>query len=322
MSLPLLQVKGLKVELTARRGGQKKVLQAVRGVDLDVGVHETVGLVGESGSGKSTTARAILGLVQPSAGSIFLNGKSLTQDSEARVRSAGVLQAVFQDPLAALDPRLTVLDSIAEPMRKHMGFNRAQCTARVRELLAMVNLPTRLAFSYPRDLSGGQRQRVNIARAIATEPELVVLDEPLSALDMSTQSHVFNLLESLRQDLGISYLFIAHDLAIVNHASARIAVMYLGSIVEIGDSDTVYKKPMHPYSKALVASAPVANPSLQLARRQERRQLIKGDLPSPFSPPSGCAYHPRCPLAFGRCKSEVPDLREAGDGRKVACHLY
>lgn len=322
MSQALLQVRGLTVTLAARRGGKRKLLQAVRGIDLDIDHRETLGLVGESGSGKSTTGRAILGLQMPTSGSISFEGRKVAGAESAQHHKAGQIQAVYQNPYAALDPTKTIGDSIAEPLHMQPELSEQECRRKVRELLEMVSLPSKLENAYSRELSGGQRQRVNIARAIATRPKLIVLDEPLSSLDISTQSHIFNLLESLRRALGMSYLFIAHDLAMVHHASARIAVMYLGGIVESGDAELVYRSPLHPYTQALVTSVPIADPAKQLQRRQARRQLLAGDLPSPFSSPIGCAYHPRCPFAFDRCKVETPALQVQEDGRKVACHLH
>jgi oligopeptide transport system ATP-binding protein len=318
---PLLEVEGLTKHFPVRRGVLGRVMGVVRAVDsvsfhIDAGA--TLGLVGESGCGKTTTSRLVLGLEQPTAGTIRFAGADLaTLDRDARRGYRRAVQAVFQDPYASLDPRMRIRDTIAEPLivneREMSGADRRR---RVLELLELVSLPARSADLFPHEFSGGQRQRIAIARALALSPRLVVLDEPVSALDVSIRAQILNLLRDLQKRLGVSYLFIAHDLAAVAHMSHTIAVMYLGRIVERGEVTAVALRPKHPYTQALFAAALPID-----ADGPGEGPVLGGEVPSPLSPPSGCRFHPRCPHAMARCATEEPRLREEG-GRLVACHLY
>jgi len=315
----LLEVKDLKVHYPARpdwRGRPQSWVRAVDGVSLAVEAGETLGLVGESGCGKSTLGRAIVRLETPTAGSIRFEGVDLAGlDGAALRRARRGLQMIFQDPYGSLDPRWTVGQAIAEAIDIHgMIPDRAMRRERVGGLLADVGLEAAAADRYPHEFSGGQRQRIGIARALAVEPRLIVCDEPVSALDVSVQAQVVNLLQSLQRSRGLAYLFIAHDLAVVEHLSHRVAVMYLGRLMELGPSRDVCGKPLHPYTRALLSAVPEPG-----VRRRER-VILKGDVPSPLQPPSGCPFHPRCPVAVARCRSEVPEFREVAPGRSVACH--
>ncbi|MEN3360625.1 MAG: peptide/nickel transport system ATP-binding protein [Mycobacteriales bacterium] len=321
---PLLSVRGLRVYFPIRRGllidrtvGHVK---AVDGVDLDIARGATFGLVGESGCGKSTLGRALLRLVEPTDGSVSFDGVDLLSLSgEGLRRQRRRMQMIFQDPLSSLDPRQNVASILAEPLVTHgVVAGRQAVSAKVRELLDLVGLPANAAYRYPHEFSGGQRQRIGIARAIALEPELIVADEPVSALDVSIQAQIVNLLEELQQRLGLTYLVIAHDLAVVRHISDVVAVMYLGTIVERTDARSLYDEPLHPYTKALMSAVPIPDPEIE-DRRQ--RILLSGDLPSPANPPSGCRFRTRCPwLQETRCHDEVPELREVRPGHVVACH--
>jgi oligopeptide/dipeptide ABC transporter ATP-binding protein len=318
----LLEVQGLvKHFRVTRREGLRSVretVHAVDGIDLTVGRGETVGLVGESGCGKSTAGRAILRLLEPSAGSIRLDGIDvLALRGEALRQLRRDMNIVFQDPFAALDPRMMVGDIISEPLKAHgLAASREARLQRARELLETVGLRPEFAARFPHEFSGGQRQRIGIARAIATDPRLLVLDEPISALDISIRAQIMNLLEDLQASRGLSYLFIAHDLSVVRHICDRVNVMYLGILVETGPSERVFAFPKHPYTQALLAAVPVADPS---ARR--RRELIEGDVPSPVAIPSGCRFRTRCPLAADICARDVPPLRDLGNGHFAACHF-
>jgi len=316
MTAPVLETRGLTVTFQLRAGGglRRRSLTAVRGVDLEVLPGETVALVGESGSGKSTTARAVCGLV-PFEGEVLLSGERASAIQRTR-RAGSYRQMVFQDPYSSLDPLMTVGDSIAEPLTLLSGRSSGHA-ARVRALLESVRLPAGYAARLPKELSGGQRQRVAIARALATEPKLVVCDEALSALDASTQGEVLAILQELREQRGTAYLFIAHDLAVVRHIADRVAVMYLGSVVESGPTEEVFRDPRHPYTQALLAAAPIPHPRLQ---RQQRAFVVGGDPPDPSRLPGGCPFHPRCPLAIVRCKTETPPAT-AAQGRTVICHV-
>jgi oligopeptide/dipeptide ABC transporter ATP-binding protein len=326
VSTPLLRVRDLRVEFPVRRGLLGREVARVRAVDglsLEIGRGRTLGLVGESGSGKSTTARAILRLVEPTAGTVELDGTDLGGLSASALRATRRrMQMVFQDPLASLDPRRTVLDTIAEPLRVHEArLGRAELEGRVRRLVEQVGLDPAHLRRYPHELSGGQRQRVGIARAVVLRPDLVVLDEPVSALDVSVQAQILNLLAELRAELSMGYLFVAHDLAVVRHLSDEVAVMYLGRIVERAPVDELYTEPLHPYTRALLSAVPVADPVVE---RTRRRIVLEGEIPSPLSPPSGCSFHPRCPDVMPRCRSERPTLvtlRRPGTSvdREVAC---
>jgi oligopeptide/dipeptide ABC transporter ATP-binding protein len=318
---PLLEVEGLTKHFPVRRGALGRVTGVVRAVDevsFRIEPGTTLGLVGESGCGKTTTSRLILGLVRPTAGSIRFGGADVLALDRAGMRGyrRGV-QAVFQDPYASLDPRMRIRDTIAEPLViNERGLGAANRLRRVRELIELVGLPARSADLFPHEFSGGQRQRIAIARALALSPRLVVLDEPVSALDVSIRAQILNLLRDLQQRLGIAYLFIAHDLVAVAHMSHTIAVMYLGRIVEWGDAAAVARNPKHPYTQALFAAA------LPIDGEGSREPIaLSGEVPSPLNPPSGCRFHPRCPHAMERCAREEPRLQPER-GRLVACHLY
>lgn len=302
----------------ARHAGEGPVIRAVDGVDLAIPPGTTLGLVGESGSGKSTVARLVLRLVPVTAGQVFFDGEDITAISARALRERrGGMQLVFQDPYSSFDPQATVVDSVKEPLLAQ-GVKGEAADRRVSELFDLVGLPQAHLRRYPRELSGGQLQRAGIARALTVNPRLVVMDEPVSALDVSTQAQVINLLEDLQRDLGIAFLFIAHDLAVVRHVSDRIAVMYLGQIVEEGPAAALYESPTHPYTHALLSAIPVPNPSVQ---RSRARVVLQGEIPSPASPPSGCRFRTRCPLAQPICAEIEPPLAEKEPGHAVACHF-
>lgn len=317
----LLEVADLKVYFPVNPGlfGRAKAfVRAVDGVSLNVAAGETVGLVGESGCGKTTLGRAVIRLQEPTAGRIVFGGEDLTRLNGAALRARRrQLQMIFQDPYSSLDPRLTVQDIVGEALDIHrLTPNRAARRQRVEQLLQLVGLEAAHADRYPHEFSGGQRQRIGIARALAVEPKLLVCDEPVSALDVSVQAQIINLLDDLQRQRRLAYLFVAHDLAVVEHLSRRILVMYLGRIVESGPAKAICQSPRHPYTQALLSAVPVVDPS-----SKRRRILLPGDVPSPINPPGGCPFHPRCPLAEGRCKTEVPVLRELESGRWASCHL-
>lgn len=319
---PLLELAGIRREFSRGRHWFRELppVVAVDGVDLAVGRKETVGVVGESGSGKSTLARVALRLIDPTDGRVRFDGDDITElggQDLRRLRSR--MQAVFQDVTGSLNPRMTVGRSIAEPLWIHGVGPRTRHERRVGELLDMVGLDAALADRYPYELSGGQRQRVAIARALAPDPELIVLDEPVSALDMSTQSQIVNLLMGLQETLDVSYLFVAHDLFVVHHVSTSIAVMYLGDVVERGGADQVYERPRHPYTEALLSAVTHPDPDLE---RDRERIVLQGDVPSPTAIPSGCRFHTRCPYAFEPCSDVVPEPIAFADGGVVACHLH
>jgi oligopeptide/dipeptide ABC transporter ATP-binding protein len=294
-------------------------LRAVDGVSFEVPRGGTLGIVGESGCGKSTTGRALLRLVEPTSGEIRFEGRELATMGGDELRALRPqMQMVFQDPYSSLNPRLTVEEAIGEPLVVHSAPERTALRARVAELLVMVGLPVRLAKRYPHQLSGGQRQRVSIARAIALRPSLIVADEPTSALDVSVRAQILNLMRELQDEHRLTYVFISHDLSIVRHMSTRVAVMYLGKIVEIADRDTLYANPQHPYTQALLAVVPVPDPVIERGRR---RAPIRGDVPNPADPPHGCRFNTRCPLAFERCFQEEPPLADLGRGHLAACFL-
>ncbi len=317
----LLVVRGMKVHFPIKQGvlfdRTVGAVQAVDGVDLDVPRGRTFGLVGESGCGKSTLGRAILRLVEPTAGSVLFDGVDVASLRGEKLRSMRRrMQMVFQDPLASLNPRQSVETIITEPLRAH-GIEYSKRN-RVREVLDLVGLPASAATRFPHEFSGGQRQRIGIARAVALEPELIIADEPVSALDVSIQAQIINLLEELQERLGLTYLVIAHDLAVVRHISEEIAVMYLGGIVEQTDSEKLYATPRHPYTIALMSAVPVPDPMIEDHRQ---RILLSGDLPSPANPPPGCRFHTRCPYRQeAKCDTERPELRLIAPGHRVACH--
>lgn len=318
MAEPLLDVDDLAVHFTvggALKGGVR-TLKAVDGVRLDVKPGECLGLVGESGCGKSTLALAIMGLVPPTHGRISLAGREISDRD--RMERARQVQMVFQDPYASLNPRQTVRRTLADPLRIHGVGNKGEVDDRVMDMLAKVGLRPDHADRYPHEFSGGQRQRIGIARALILQPKLVICDEPVSALDVSVRAQVINLLEDLKTRFGVSYLFISHDLSVVEHIADRVAVMYLGTLVELGGRDQIWRSAQHPYTKALLAAAPIANPKLA---RSRQRTVLQGELPSPLDPPAGCPFHSRCPIAQERCKAERPALRQVANGALAACHF-
>ena len=329
----LLEVDNLHVRFPIREGWLGRVqghIHAVRGVTFNLRRGETLGLVGESGCGKSTTGRAIMRLVDISEGRVWLTPPSQGGNPSARVDLATLsreamrplrrhVQMVFQDPFASLNPRMTVGDIIAEPLQVHTTLDQAARVMRVRELMDLCGLNPRFVRRYPHEFSGGQRQRIGIARALAASPSLLLCDEPISALDVSIQAQILNLLVTLQREMGLTYLFIAHDLAAVRHISDRIAVMYLGTIVELASSASIYATPLHPYSRALISAVPIPDPATEATRE---RIVLRGEMPSPRNPPKGCAFHGRCPYAFERCKTETPAMRVVASSHEVACHLY
>ena len=321
MSSPLLELRDVKTHFPIHHGlifqHHVGTVKAVDGVTLSIGSGEVLGLVGESGCGKSTLARTIMQLLPTTAGTVILEGRNLTSASVEDVRVVRRnLQMVFQDPYASLNPRITVFDTLAEPLRVHRVCPDAEIPARVAGLMQRVGLAPRYLQKYPHEFSGGQRQRIAIARALALEPKIIIADEPVSALDVSIQAQILNLLSQLRRQMNLSLLFIAHDLSVVKHISDRIAVMYLGKIVELGPAVEVIERPSHPYTRALVSAIPSPNPATE---RSRQRIVLAGDPPSPINPPAGCAFHPRCPSAQEKCQMTAPPLIAAGPGHEVAC---
>ena len=318
----LVEVRGLKKYFPVTSGAlARRVVGWVKAIDdvsFSIRRGETLGLVGESGCGKTTTGRCVLQLERPTAGSVLFEGRDLAQLRDAELRPLRRrMQIVFQDPYSSLNPRMTIGQIIAEPIRVHgLAQNGVKAVARVAELLQVVGLNPIMARRYPHELSGGQRQRVGIARALALEPKFIVCDEPVSALDVSIQAQIINLLEDLQDRFALTYLFIAHDLSVVRHISDRIAVMYLGKIVEIADRQELYENPLHPYTKALLSAVPVPDPRVEA---QREHIVLGGEVPSPSNPPAGCVFHTRCPIAIDQCRGAVPELRELRPDHWVAC---
>ncbi len=295
-------------------------VRAVDGVSFDLHEGETLGLVGESGCGKSTLGKCILQLYRPTSGQVLFEGQECCTLSDAQLTPIRRrMQVIFQDPQDSLNPRFTAADIVGEPLRIHGLAHGKEYNDRVAELLKIVGLAPYMAERYPHEFSGGQRQRLGVARALALQPRFIVCDEPLSALDVSIQAQIINLLDDLQEKFGVAYLFISHDLSVVRHISDRVAVMYLGKFMEVSARDDLYKTPLHPYTQALLSAVPIPDPEVE-----SHRQVIvlKGEVPSPINPPSGCVFHPRCPRAFDPCGTDVPELRDNGGGHLVACHLY
>src|SRR5437016_1115422 len=318
----LIDVKGLKVYFPIKGGIFNRTVaqvKAVDGVDLFVRRGETLGLVGESGCGKSTTGRAILQLIKPTAGSVKLNGTELTTLNRDEIRKKRAdMQMVFQDPYGSLSPRFTIGKTIAEPLENFKKGNTKEINDEVAHLLEVVGLNPFVVNRFAHEFSGGQRQRIGIARALALRPSFIVADEPVSALDVSIQAQVLHLMEDLQAQFGLTYLFVSHNLSVVKHISDRVAVMYLGRVAELCESEALYEQPLHPYTQALLSAIPVPDPVKEL---QRKRIILEGDVPSPVNPPSGCNFHTRCPFAEPRCSQQLPVLRDSGGGQKVACHL-
>ena len=318
----LLRVEDLKMHFPIYRGVFQRQVGAVRAVDgvsFDVRRGETLGLVGESGCGKSTTGRTILQLYKPTAGNVHFEGKDLVKLKGEEMRlMRRRMQMIFQDPYASLNPRMTVGQLVGEPLMVHNVATGGEINDRVAHLLELVNLNPAFASRYPHEFSGGQRQRIGVARALALQPSFIICDEPISALDVSIQAQVVNLLEELQEQFNLTYLFIAHDLSMVRHISDRVAVMYLGVFVELASRDELYANPLHPYSQALLSAVPIPDP---VADAKRKRTILEGDVPSPANPPSGCRFRTRCPIAEARCAESRPEFREVRPGHFVACHL-
>lgn len=318
----ILKIEGIVKEFEIGAGlfGKgKQSLRAVDGINLEVAKDETLGIVGESGSGKSTVANLIMGLLEPTEGKIILNGEDIGSISKQEMRKKRAdMQMIFQDPYTSLNPRMRIFNIIAEPLRTHHVAKGEQLKKEIYDLLDAVGLEASYATRFPHELSGGQRQRIGIARALALKPKLVVCDEPVSALDVSVQAQILNLLKKLQREYGLTYIFIGHGMPSVKHMSDRIAVMYLGKVVELTTKDKLFKSPMHPYTEGLLSAIPVPDP---LKRKQDQCELISGDIPSLLNPPSGCSFHTRCPYAQEKCKMEMPEFRDVTDGHSVACHF-
>lgn len=317
----ILEVRNLKKHYPIRKGllaKQVGAVKAVDGVTLTVETGETLAVVGESGCGKSTTGRAILRLIEPTDGEVFFEGQDVRALSPEQLRRFRTdMQMVFQDPYASLDPRWTVQRTLEEPLLTHHSMGRNEVKSRVEELMEVVGLSPYQAHRFPHEFSGGQRQRIGIARALALNPKFIVCDEPVSALDVSIQAQVLNLMQDLQEQFGLTYMFISHDLSVVKFISDRVAVMYLGKVVELAPTAELFKEALHPYTQALMSAVPVPNPEIT-----RQRIVLSGDVPNPENPPSGCTFHTRCPYVKDTCRSVVPELREISPGRQVACHLY
>ncbi|MBY0085676.1 MULTISPECIES: dipeptide ABC transporter ATP-binding protein [Brevibacillus] len=319
MRQPLLEVKSLTKHFTSKQGffSKEKVVRAVDGVNLAVYPGETVSIVGESGCGKSTTGRCILRLIEPTDGEVFFEGQDIRKLNESELRRARRnMQLVFQDPFASLNPRKTIGQLLEDPLIIHGIGNSAERRKQVEEMIQIVGLSKQQLDRFPHEFSGGQRQRIGIARALILRPKLIVADEPVSALDVSIQAQILNLMQDLQKEFNLTYLFISHDLSVVRHISDRVAVMYLGKVVEVADKQSLYEKPTHPYTQALLSAVPVPNPHLTT-----QRIILEGDLPSPAKPPSGCTFHPRCRHCMDICKTVAPVASEVSTGHFVTCHL-